>query len=40
MDKYSTSKIELWWPRKSLGYKTPEELFEAELDQILLLCVN
>lgn len=40
IDSYSNeqlSKIELWansLPRKLLGYKTPDEVFEAELDKI------
>ncbi len=40
MDSYSSDDIlgvELWanaLPRKILGYKTPDEAFEAELDVI------
>jgi IS30 family transposase len=34
------TRVEEWmngFPRKILGYKTPEELFEAELDLIYAL---
>ena len=43
MDSYTAdeiSRIELWCnglPRKILNYRTPEEVFDEELDQIYRL---
>ena len=45
IDSYSDEQIcqiEIWCnslPRKILGYSTPDELFEAELDRIYAIAV-